>query len=124
MAQAFADISELELFAGQLADAANGAEDRVRSFIAEAAEDVAAHMADEVPVDSGETRDSITVEFGDDGMSASIGPTNTDEGGRPVGFFIEHGAGNRAPDPFVLRTSLWAESELPDRASEALRDVL
>lgn len=123
MPRAFTDVTELEVLAGRLENAADGVDDRARRFIEDASEDVRRRMRREVPIESGETRESITVD--NDGLSASVGPTNRDRKGRPVGFFIEYGTGRQAPDPFVRRTAEWAERTLPDRAaSEVLGDVL
>lgn len=67
----------------------------------EATRDVMHH---EIPVDQGETRRSLTVQYGD-GLSATIGPTNRDKRGRPVGFFINYGTGRQQPDDFIGRTA-------------------
>lgn len=124
MPKAFTDVSEIELLAGRLADAGDEAIDRTREFVRTASADARSRMRAEVPVETGETRDSITVEIDDDGMGASIGPTNRGDKGEPIGFFIEFGAGNRSPDPFVLRTSTWAERVFPNEAERALEDIL
>lgn len=69
------------------------------------AEGVADIMREEVPKDSWETHDSITVTtFGKSG--ARIGPTNRDDAGVPVAQFIEYGRpGVQDPDPFLHRTA-------------------
>jgi hypothetical protein len=67
-------------------------------------EAVADRMRREIPELSGETRRSVTVERSDE-LTATIGPTNRDEKGRPVGFFINYGTGRQAPDDFIGRTA-------------------
>ncbi len=124
MAQAFADVSELLLLADHLDSMGPEVDERAKAFIVKAGDDMVARMRDEVPVDSGDTKDSIDAQIGDNGMSVSVGPTNVDGKGRPVGFFIEHGAYDIPPDPFVLRTAVWAEGVMPDRAAEIVTDIL
>ena len=124
MPRAFADVSALHLHAEHLTNAADEVVDQGRRFMRRALPDLAAKMQDEVPVLSGETRASITIEIDDDGMGGSVGPTNRGNRGEPIAFFIEYGLGSQAPDPFVLRTSRWAEKVMPDRISDELRDVL
>lgn len=124
MPRAFIDTQQLDVFAGDLRRLADeGVQTEVRAFMRRALDDVAAKMREEVPKDSGETHDSITVEVDDDGMGGSVGPTNVDERGRPVGFFIAHGTSDTPPNPFDLRTALWAEKEIPDRADKLMREL-
>ena len=68
------------------------------------AEGVADIMREEVPKDSWETHDSITVtNYG--GLLAKIGPTNRDDAGVPIAQYIEYGRpGVQDPDPFIHRT--------------------
>lgn len=124
MPRAYTDVSELDVLAGQLAEAGDQAIEASREFVRDVAPNVQRRMRTEVPVDDGDTRDEITVDIDGDGMGASIGPTNVDNRGRPVGFFIEYGTSDTPPNPFVRRTSEWAARTLPDEAAEMLRDVL
>lgn len=118
------DVSEVYALSAGLAAAADRVPEQVRAFVASAGEDIRARMRDEVPVDQGETRDSITVEVTDDGMTVEVGPTNRDAKGRPIGTFIEYGSRGVAPNPFVLRTATWVETAIPDRANALLDGVL
>ena len=119
MAAAF-DVSEVVNMADQLRAAATEADKSLRQTFDRWADDVADVMRGEIPVESGETRDSVTVNEGD-GLSATIGPTNTDERGRPVAFFLNYGTGSQAPDDFIGRTASRARSMLDDFD---VRDVL
>lgn len=124
MARAFTDTAEIAAFSNRLLRLADeGVQIAVRDLMGDALRDTAAKMRSEVPKDTSETHDSITVDVDDDGMGGSVGPTNVDEKGRPVGFFIAHGAGGRAPNPFDLRTALWAEKEIPARADDLMREL-
>lgn len=98
--------------ASDLLDAANQLRSRadrtganLNDLVQEWAEGVADIMREEVPKDSWETHDSITVTpFGKAG--ARIGPTNRDPNGVPVAQFIEYGRpGVQDPDPFLHRTA-------------------
>lgn len=68
------------------------------------AESVADIMHEEIPEDSGDTRESVTIERHGP-LTATIGPTNTDDAGRPIGFFINYGAGAKDPNDFIGRTA-------------------
>jgi|GEM_PF-6261528 len=69
------------------------------------AEGVADIMREEVPKDSWETHDSITVDRVGQ-RSRRVGPTNRDPKGVPVAQFIEYGRpGVQDPDPFLHRTA-------------------
>ena len=124
MPQAFTDVSELTVFADHL----NATDERTvtegRKFVDGMLGDAWTKMRAEVPVDEGETRDHVTVEVDDDGFGGSVGPTNRDAKGRPIGFFIEYGTSDTAPDPFVKRTADWAAKEMPNRAADLAREVL
>lgn len=105
MAVAF-DVSEVVDLSDFLRATAENVEEAggtLAEAFSEWVDETADIMRDEVPVDQGEMRGSITVEM--DGLSATIGPTNTDERGRPIGFFVNYGAGNRAPNDFIGRTA-------------------
>jgi hypothetical protein len=108
MAVAF-DVSEVVEFAGYLHAAAQDADGNLAEAFGAWVDEAADIMADEVPVDQGTMKDSITVER--DGLTATIGPTNVDDKGRPIGFFVNYGAGRRSPNDFIGRTAA--------RASEA-----
>lgn len=124
MPRAFTDTQQLSAFSNRLLRLADeGVQTAVREFMGKALNDAADKMREEVPKDTRETHDSITVEMDGDGMGGSVGPTNVDERGRPVGFFIAHGHGDVPPNPFDLRTRLWAEREIPDRAEALLREL-
>lgn len=122
---AFADVSELTLYAESLRQAGIEGEERTREFIrTEAGPDLVDKMREEVPRDSDDTYDSIEAQYDADGLGVSVGPTNRDEKGRPVGYFIEHGTNDTTPDPFVLRTAMWAERTMPGLADDIVRDIL
>ncbi len=106
MAVAF-DVSEVVEFAGYLRAAATDADGTLAEAFDGWVDEVADIMADEVPVDQGTMKDSITVEKHGP-LTATIGPTNTDDQGRPIGFFVNYGAGNRGPDDFIGRTAALA----------------
>jgi hypothetical protein len=110
MAKAF-DVSQVVAQADRLRDSAANAEKTLEHQFVRWVEDVADVMRDEIPKDTHETADSVTTDYGE-GLSATIGPTNTDERGRPVGFFINYGAGGRSPDDFIGRTATRAPQSL------------
>lgn len=124
MAQAFADVSEIDLFGDRLAEAADAAPERVRDFVAEALDDAADKMREEIPEDEGEERASVTVEVDGDGLGGSVGPTKTDAAGRPTGFFLNYGQRSAAPEDFIGRTTQWAEGHFPALAEQLLDDIL
>ena len=113
MAVAF-DVSEVVDFTERLRDASDNIEATTGEWLEGWADAVADQMREEVPVDEGDMKDSITVEM--EGLSATIGPTNTDDQGRPIGFFVNYGAGNRSPNDFIGRTAAFAR----DRGADAL----
>lgn len=67
------------------------------------AEQTADIMREEIPVDTGETRDSITVRS--HGYGWKIGPTNKDDELRPIGVFIYYGTRGNPGDKFLDRTA-------------------
>jgi hypothetical protein len=105
MAIAF-DVAEVVEFAGYLHAKAEDADGTLAEAFGGWVDEVADIMVDEIPVDQGDMRDSVTVER--DGLEATIGPTNTDDRGRPIGFFVNYGAGNRPPNDFIGRTAALA----------------
>ena len=54
----------------------------------------------------------------------TIGPTNTDPDGKPIGFFIEYGTSDTDPDPFVMRTTDWTARHIAQHADDLIADVL
>ena len=110
MASVSMDTSQLSEAAANLIDAAARAElsdDRFEEW----AEATAEIMREEVPVDSGDTRDSIEVRRTTSGVK--IGPTNRDPQGRPIGVFIYYGTRGRAGDKFLDRTAERAREQAP-----------
>lgn len=107
------DVSELVNLADDLRTKAGQTDEALRPTFDRWAEDVADVMRDEIPKETEETANSVTVEAGQ-GLSATVGPTNTDERGRPVGFFINYGTGAQAPDDFIGRTAARAPQALGD----------
>lgn len=105
------NTSELQALAGRMSDAAAAADDRLEPTFRRWAQSVWTVMREEVPVNTEETRNSITVEWGD-GLSATVGPTNRDKKGRPVGRFINYGTRRQAPNDFVGRTAVRARQDL------------
>lgn len=75
------------------------------------ADSVGDAMREEIPKDTHETSESVTVEYRSRGplKVARIGPTNTDSRGRPIGFYINYGAAGRPPVDFIGSTRLRAE---------------
>lgn len=118
------DVSELDDLAARFRAAADATPDRVRQFVTDTGEQIRQRMRDEVPVDSGETRDSIQSVVADDGTAVEVGPTNRDDKGRPIGHFIEYGARGIPPDPFVLRTATWASPHVTEEAHRMLEGLL
>jgi hypothetical protein len=110
MARVAFDATEIVQVADRLAHVAEAYDTTVGETFDAWVDSTADIMRAEIPVDQGDMRDSVTVER--DGMVATIGPTNTDDKGRPIGFFVNYGAGNRAPNDFVGRTA--------DQAREAI----
>ena len=104
MAVAF-QVSEVVAMADHLKEAAQVAPDRLQPSFAEWVDETYDIMQDEMPELTGELKESTTVEW-DGPLSATIGPTNTDDAGRPIGFFVNYGAGNRDPDDFIDRTAM------------------
>jgi hypothetical protein len=106
MARAF-DVSEVVDAATQLRGAARLSGRTLHRQVEEWAQATARSMRREIPEVSGETRRSVTVDRPDE-LTATVGPTNRDEQGRPVGFFLQYGPGNRQPDDFIGRTAVHA----------------
>lgn len=110
------DVSELSSAAVRLEVAGEQVDESLRSVFNGWVDEVHEIMRDEVPVDEGDLRDSIEVERGD-GLTAEIRPTERvpGKGGttHSLGHIIEHGAGNRAPNPFMARTAVRARDVAP-----------
>lgn len=106
MARVAFDVAEVVAFAGYLQSAAGEVDGTLAEAFDGWVDEVADIMRDEVPKDTWELHDSITVER--DGLTATIGPTNVDDKGRPIGFFVNYGAGNRPPNDFIGRTAALA----------------
>lgn len=70
-------------------------------------------MREEVPKESWETHDSIEAQHHGP-MEATIGPTNRDDAGRPVAFFINYGRGGQPPDDFIGRTTARSQAAIDD----------
>lgn len=117
------DVTQIEALAERLS-VPMPTDQQVAEFVAEMGDAIHDRMRDEVPVDSGETRDSITVVYSDGGRSVSVGPTNVDGAGRPVAHFIVHGARGIPPNPFDMRTAEWARQEVAERGRRWLDSVL
>lgn len=120
MAQAFAHVAEIQALSAELGDLPAAMLEPAKAELLSVARDVQRMQQKLVPVLSKETRNSITVEVEEGGMAASVGPTNRDKKGRPVGFFIEYGTAAQAPQPYVRPSAKWAEKNLPDRVGDAL----
>ena len=112
-------------FADYLRGIADNADERLADAFGEWVDDAYETMRDETPVETGELRDSIIIiqpaRFSDSPLSAEIYPTKRVSGDHGLGFLIEHGVGNRPPNPFISRTAESARA----RASEFdISDVL
>lgn len=103
-------VNEVVEFAGFMRASADQADGNFTETFDQWVEEAEAIMRDEVPKDTWDTHDSITVERNSK-TSATIGPTNRDAQGRPVGFFINYGTASQPPDDFIGRTA--------ERAQEA-----
>ena len=112
MAVAF-DVSEVVEVGDRLRFAADNADATLSDAFDDWTEQVRDVMVDEMPVDEGTMRESTTIEK-HGLLEATIGPTNTDDRGRPIGFFVNYGAGNRAPNDFIGRTAATAGDMTPD----------
>jgi len=123
MAKVAFKTTELIDLADQLDRWAELGDQAVIRAIRETADDVYDEQFRRVPVDSGDTRDSITVLYADQGRTASIGPTNRDDSGKPVGFFIEYGARGIEPVPFVRQSAKHARTALARRLDDELARV-
>lgn len=111
---------ELVEFADHLRDVADNAEDKLAEQFSEWVDEAYQIMWDEVPVDSGELQESITV-FRNGPLSAEIYPTKRVAGNHGLAFLIEHGVGKRPPNPFIART---AERAREAAAAFTIGDVL
>lgn len=107
------DVSEIVEMADHFRDSAATADQSLEHQFVRWVEDVADVMRDEIPTDTHETANSVTTEYGD-GLTATIGPTNTDDKGRPVGFFINYGTAAQGPDDFIGRTAARAGQSLDE----------
>lgn len=112
MAVAF-QVSEVVEAAERLREAADKTDMALGDTFRTWAKSAEKFMRDEVPKDTWETHDSITVEY-DEGLTATIGPTNRDEKGRPVAFFINYGTKAQPPNDFIGRTTRRARKALQD----------
>ena len=112
MAVAF-DVSDVVEVGDRLRFAANNAGATLSDAFDDWAEQVRDVMVDEMPEDEGTMKESTTIEK-QGLLEATIGPTNTDEAGRPIGFFVNYGAGNRDPNDFIGRTAATAGDMTPD----------
>lgn len=124
MPRAFTDTQQLTAFSSRLLRLANeGVQTAAKEFLADRLDEAADWMYAEAPADEGDLRQSITVEMDGDGMGGSVGPTATDEKGRPYPFFVEHGHGDVPPNPFVLRTRVRLERAIKPEAEALLREL-
>ena len=124
MARAFIDTQQLAAFSNRLLRMADeGVQTAAKEFMADRLDEAADWMYAEAPVDEGEMRRSITVEVDGDGMGGSVGPTATDEKGRPYPFFVEYGSSDTPPNPFVLRTRVRLERAIKPEAEQLLREL-
>lgn len=106
------DVSEVVSMADQLRDIGANADAKLAGQFDAWVDATVDAMRDEVPKDEWDMHDSITVER--DGLTATIGPTNTDDRGRPIAFFVNYGAGSRAPNDFIGRTAARAAETAAD----------
>lgn len=110
------DVSGLTQLRLHYDESASNLETNLHEVFTQWSEDVAEIMRDEVPVDEGDLRDSIELERRTP-LRSVIRPTKTvrGKGGTEhnLGFVIEHGPGNRAPNPFMMRTYLRAKETAP-----------
>lgn len=124
MPRAFTDTQQLTAFSTRLLRLANeGVQTAAKDFLADRLDEAADWMYAEAPSDEGDLRQSITVEMDGDGRGGSVGPTATDEKGRPYPFFVEHGHGDTPPNPFVLRTRVRLERAIKPEAEALLREL-
>lgn len=124
MARAFTDTQQLTAFSNRLLRLADeGVQTATKEFLSDRLDEAADWMYAEAPADEGDLRRSITVEVDGDGMGGSVGPTATDEQGRPYPFFVEHGTSDTPPNPFVLRTRVRMERAIKPEAEQLLREL-
>ena len=110
MANVSIDTSELSAAAANMIEAAAKVEVGGDEFAAWA-EETAEIMREEVPVDTEQTKDSITVRRTSKGWK--IGPTNRDKKGRPIGVFIYYGTRGNPGNKFLDRTADKARENAP-----------
>ena len=87
------DTSEVAAFAADLGDAASRVVAAAKTVVAKSAHDVAAIAQGRVPVDTGDTKNSIGADI--DGLTAVIGPTTY------YAPFLEYGTYKMPPRPFM-----------------------
>lgn len=104
-------VNEVVEAGDRLRAAADAYDQTLAEMFAGWVETVAEAMREEIPKDTWETADSVEVRF-DGPTSATVGPTNRDGKGRPVGFFINYGTGRQPPDDFIGRTATRARDAL------------
>ena len=128
MAQAFTDVSEIELFGEHLREAVDITDERVADFVAESLDNAADRMRSEIPLGIGShgqhERESVTVELDSDGLGGSVGPTETDPKGKPTGFFLQYGHGSVAPNDFIGRTTAYIEKAIKPEAEALVEGLL
>ena len=109
------DAAELTFVAERFQAAADNIENLVGEPFNAWVDETYETMREETPVDEGELRDSIEVERS--GLEAKITPTKrvAGAGGSDHGlaFLLEHGVGDRPPDPFISRTAERARESAP-----------
>ena len=109
------DVGELTYLAERYQAAADNIENLVAEPFNAWVDETYEAMREETPVHEGELRDSIEVER--NGLEAKIRPTKRVPGAggsdHSLGFLIEHGVGNRPPNPFIGRTAERARESVP-----------
>lgn len=124
MPRAFTDTQQLAVLSTRMLRLADeSVQTATKEFLADRLDEAADWMYAEAPSDEGDLRQSITVEVDSDGMGGSVGPTATDEKGRPYPFFVEHGTSDTPPNPFVLRTRVRLERAIKPEAEQLLREL-
>ncbi|MBN6054518.1 HK97 gp10 family phage protein, partial [Nonomuraea sp. RK-328] len=104
------DTTDLDKLTADLAEAGPKARELTEVVVKKIGFDTVAHAQATVPVDTGNLKNSIGVDFDADGLGFEAGPTAV------YGGFVEYGTSRMSPQPY-LRPGF-------DKALEPLDEVL
>ncbi len=85
----------------------------VRDVVRESAEELRDDERDHVPVDTGQTRDGIDIEYSNDDLSAEVGQSDSERA--HIAEFLENGTSSMAARPYAAPAAELQRARLPGR---------